>query len=235
MRLSVVIPCYNEAKNLKVLFDRCGSLFTNSDVEVVFVNNGSTDDSGKIFAELGQETSNVKVVTITENHGYGYGILVGLTETTGEVIGWTHADLQTDPRDVLKALDIFRTYGSNIFVKGLRRKRPMGDVIFTWCMSAFETLLLHRFLWDINAQPTFFSRELYATIAGGPKDFSLDLFAYFVAKCKGQEVKRFDVKFEERLHGISHWNVDLRSKWKFIVRTIRYSVELKKGLKYGNY
>ena len=50
-----------------------------------------------------------------------------------------------------------------------------------------------------------------------------------------QEVKRFDVKFEERLHGISHWNVDLRSKWKFIVRTIRYSVELKKGLKYGNY
>ena len=235
MRLSVVIPCYNEEKNLKLLFARCTPLFENIDVEVVFVDNGSTDDSSRIFSQLGQESSNVKVVTITENRGYGYGILVGLSETTGEVIGWTHADLQTDPRDALKALDIFRIYGPNIFVKGLRKKRPIGDVIFTWCMSAFETLLLRRVLWDINAQPTFFSRNLYATIADGPEDFSLDLFAYFMAKCKGNKVKRFDVKFEERIHGISHWNVDLRSKWKFIVRTIRYSVELKKGLKYGNY
>ena len=64
-----------------------------------------------------------------------------------------------------------------------------------------------------------------------PYDFSLDLFAYYLAKRKNLNIHRIPVLFSDRLYGISHWNFSLISKFKFIKRTILYSVKLKKSFK----
>ena len=76
---------------------------------------------------------------------------------------------------------------------------------------------------DINAQPTLFRRDFYRTWQSPPHDFSLDLFAYHQALVAGLEVQRFPVRFGERAHGVSHWNVNWMAKWKFIRRTVAYS------------
>jgi glycosyltransferase involved in cell wall biosynthesis len=231
MKFSLIIPCYNEAKNIPTLLDRCQQLTSRSDLEVVLVDNGSTDDTPVVLQALLPLYLSCRSIRIEQNQGYGFGILSGLNVATGDILGWTHADLQTDPQDLLFGIEFFEKNGINCFVKGSRIGRPLADTIFTMGMSFFETLLLAKPLWDINAQPTMFSRIFFETWHEPPNDFSLDLFAYYQARALGLKVFRFPVMFGERVYGMSHWNVDWISKWKFILRTIDYSFKLRGAIK----
>ena len=228
IRFSLVIPCFNEAKNLPLLLERCKVLTARPDIEVILVDNGSTDDSYHVLLTLLPSYAGCRVVRVEKNQGYGFGILSGLRAANGEILGWTHADMQTDPQDALIGLSAFDKYGTAIFVKGHRYGRPLADVAFTVGMSVFETLLLARPMWDINAQPTMFSRTFFESWNTPPNDFSLDLYAYYIAQVKGLKVYRFPVEFGQRAHGVSHWNVNWSAKWKFIRRTINFSLQLKR-------
>lgn len=231
MKFSLVIPCYNEAANLPLLLSRCKNLANVPDVEIILVDNGSTDETPTDLQALLPAYPGCRSVRVELNQGYGFGILTGLRAATGDILGWTHADMQTDPQDALRGLEIFEKYGLNSFVKGRRYGRPLTDVAFTIGMSFFETLLLASPLWDINAQPTMFSREFYESWQEPPHDFSIDLYAYYQARMAGLKVHRLPVLFGERAHGVSHWNVNWEAKRKFIRRTISFSVELRNKLK----
>lgn len=228
MRLSLVIPCYNEAANLPLLLPRCAEVARSGNVEVILVDNGSTDDSARLLTELLPRHRGCRSVRVEKNQGYGFGILSGLRAAEGKVLGWTHADMQTDPADAQRGLALFERHGDDVFVKGRRYGRSFGDVFFTVGMSVFETFLLGHTLWDINAQPTMFSRVFFETWREAPHDFSLDLYAYYQAKRAGLSVHRFPVRFGQRAHGASHWNVNWVAKRKFIRRTIDFSLELRK-------
>lgn len=231
MSFSLVIPCYNEAQNLPLLLERCAKLAAAPEVEVILVDNGSTDDSPAVLGALLPRYPGCRTVRVEQNQGYGFGVLSGLGAAQSDILGWTHADMQTDPMDCLTGLALFRQHGANIFVKGRRYGRPAGDVAFTVGMSIFETVLLGRRLWDINAQPTMFSRRFFSTWRKPPHDFSLDLYAYFQARAAHLPVYRFPVRFGARAHGVSHWNVNWAAKRKFIRRTVDFSLELRKSLK----
>jgi glycosyltransferase involved in cell wall biosynthesis len=231
MKFSLVIPCYNEAANIPLLLDRCREGALRPGMEVILVDNGSTDKSQDVLRELLPNYPGCRTVRVESNQGYGFGILSGLAAASGKILGWTHADIQTDPQDALRGLEFFDRYGSNVFVKGRRYGRPLGDVAFTVGMSAFETVLLGRPMWDINAQPTMFSRAFFETWREPPHDFSLDLYAYFQARRAGLAVHRFPVLFRERAHGVSHWNVNWAAKRKFIRHTVMFSLELKSRMK----
>ncbi len=236
MRLSLVIPCYNEARNLPLLVARLRETFVRDDVEAILVDNGSTDDSPAVLADLLRAPSRIRSVRVEKNQGYGFGILSGLRAAQGEIIGWTHADMQTDPADALRGLALFEASTASsdpssvpsLFVKGRRHGRPLADVVFTAGMSAFETLLMRRRMADINAQPTLFPRGFFADWRDPPHDFSLDLYAYYQALRAGLRVERFPVRFGERAHGMSHWNVNWRAKARFIRRTVDYSLRLRR-------
>lgn len=232
MKLSLVIPCYNESANLPPLIARCAEVAEAADVEVLLVNNGSTDDSAEVLARLLPNHPGVRSVNVEKNQGYGFGILSGLRAATGDVLAWTHADMQTDPMDAIKGFEFFKRHGTALFVKGKRHGRPFADVAFTVGMSCFETALLKKPMWDINAQPTMFSRGFFQTWSDdAPHDFSLDLYAYYMARSAGLTVHRFPVLFGKRLHGTSHWNVNWAAKRKFIKRTVDFSLELKKKVR----
>lgn len=234
MKLSVVIPCYNEAENIPLIFEKFKSVIKDEDMEVILVNNGSGDNSAEVIERFLPDNSYARCVVVPVNQGYGYGILQGLKEAKGDFIGWTHADMQTDPADIIKAYHVLEENGwsEKIYVKGARSGRSIGERFFTFGMGVFETLYLGKKLFDINAQPNIFPRSFYTQWENPPYDFSLDLYALYMAGVKGLEVKRIDVIFPPRIHGASHWNTGLASKWKFIKRTIDFSVKLKKeGIK----
>lgn len=231
MKLSLILPCYNEALNLPHQLERCKAVGAHPDVEVILVDNGSTDNTSEVLRELLPQYPGCRSIRVEQNQGYGYGILAGLKAATGDILAWTHADTQTDPQDALTGLDLFKKHGPDIFVKGRRYGRPLGDVAFMVGMSIFETLLLRKPLWDINAQPNMFSRKFFESWVNPPDDFSLDLFVYYQARQQGLPVHRFPVLFSERMHGVSHWNFSWASKRKFIKRTIEFSLSLKKSLK----
>ena len=236
MLLSLVIPCYNEARSLPALAQRCAEVTgAESDCEIILVDNGSTDDTPAVMQAALEGKDRLRSTRVPVNRGYGFGILSGLAAARGDILGWTHADLQTDPMDALRGLEAFKaaTDPARLFVKGSRYGRPAADVAFTFGMSVFESVLLRRPLRDINAQPTLFPRSLYETWTSPPDDFALDLYAYVSAKSAGLDVARFPVRFGERVHGVSHWNVDWRSKVKFIRRTMDYSLRLQRELSTG--
>jgi glycosyltransferase involved in cell wall biosynthesis len=231
MKFSLIIPCYNESANLPLLLERCKGLVEQPSVEVILVDNGSTDDSPMVLERLLPAYPGCRSVRVDVNQGYGFGILSGLRAAEGEILGWTHADLQTDPMDALRGLAFFDQHGPDIFVKGRRFGRPLADVVFTFGMSVFETVLLGKPMWDINAQPTMFSKAFFQRWQAAPSDFALDLYAYYQAHIQGLKVYRFAVRFGERAHGVSHWNVNWAAKRKFIRRTVDFSLQLKKSLR----
>ncbi|MBW8807565.1 MAG: glycosyltransferase, partial [Lysobacter sp.] len=232
LSLSLVIPCYNEAANLPLLVARLRETFLDDRAEVVLVDNGSTDDSPAVLAQLLAGQQRIRSVRVEVNQGYGYGILTGLRAARGDVLGWTHADMQTDPQDALRGLALYDQAAdpARLFVKGRRYGRPAADVAFTVGMSVFETVLMSRRMWDINAQPTLFPRAFFERWHEPPHDFALDLYAYYQALREGLRVQRFAVRFGERAHGSSHWNVNWQAKLRFIKRTVDFSLRLRQGL-----
>jgi len=233
IKLSIILPCYNESENIPVILEKFSAVMNRPDVEILFVNNGSSDASKDIFSQTIPKYFFAKVIDIKVNQGYGFGITSGLREAKGEYIGYMHADMQTDPADPLKALEIIEKQPNpeNCFVKGDRKGRSFVDQFFTIGMSLFETIYLNTRLWDINAQPNIFHRSFFESIKDNcPKDFSLDLYFLYMAKKKKLNIIRFDVMFPDRIFGSSNWNTGIVSKWKFIKRTVQFSTKLKRGL-----
>jgi len=233
---SLVIPCYNESKNLYALVDRCEFLLNKrEDVEVLLVDNGSIDDTDEVLMDLSKNCNHPRLRTtrVAINRGYGFGIKAGLKLSVGKVLGWTHADLQTDPADFLDAIKFFdkeKDSANKIFVKGERHGRPFRDVVFTRGMSLVERLLLGVRMCDINAQPTVFSRDFFLSWNKPPDDFSLDLFAYHESIKNNLPTKRFPVEYGLRLSGIGH-NETLYSKIKYSWKTVLFSFGLRKHLR----
>ncbi len=231
--LSVILPCFNEAKNIPIILESFKKVLNREDVELIFVDNGSTDNTQKVFNELLPQYSFAKCAKVDVNKGYGFGILSGLKIAQGKYLGWTHSDTQTDLGDILRGLTLIETSSdpTNTYIKGLRRGRLWADEFFTIGMSIFESLILWTPMWDINAQPNIFPRKFFEKWQNAPFDFSFDLYYYYVATKNRYKIKRFDVKFSKRLHGRSSWNVNWKSKLRFIFRTISFTLKLKHKLK----
>lgn len=238
-KLSIVVPCYNEAGNIPLIFARFREVLGNrQDVEILLVNNGSKDNSAQVFAdELAKaQDSRIRVVDVKVNTGYGSGILSGLKESSGTVLSWTHADMQTDPKDVLLAWEAYenatKSAGREVFVKGKRRNRAAAEQFFTWGMQVVASMALGTALDDVNAQPKLFSRAFYEQYLskGAPNDFSLDLYALYWAhkQCRIVEIPVF---FNKRMHGEAKGGGSFKTRIKLIKRTWAYIFELQKSLK----
>ena len=82
-QLSIVVPCYNEVLNLPNIFAKFDDILAKrTDIEVILVNNGSTDNSAQVFEKeiSARKEKNIKLVNVMQNQGYGYGILSGLEQ-----------------------------------------------------------------------------------------------------------------------------------------------------------
>ena len=237
-KLSIIIPCYNEVGNIPSLFQKLRT-FQNRDIEIILVNNGSTDETSAVLSkELDDKSSIIKSVSIKENIGYGHGIMTGVRFSQGQIISWTHADLQTDPLDVVNA---FSTYINNpdykkCILKGRRIGRNLFDVFFTFWMGVLSTILMRVKLTDINAQPKMFHRSFLENMKDVPNDFSLDLYLLYQARINNYSVIEYPVQFSKRIYGESKGGGTLKGKWKLIKRTWTYMIKLRKKIKeqHGN-
>lgn len=226
--LSIVLPCYNESENLPGLLDAYKKVISRDDIEIIIVDNGSTDETAQVLQEIKHMYSFLKIVTIEKNNGYGNGIITGLHEAQGKYIGWSHGDLQTPPIDIISGLKIIEDNKmENFLVKGRRLKRPLFNTLFTVGMSVFETTLFGTLLYDINAQPNIFPTSFFKKWVNAPLDFSLDLYCLYMAKKHKLKIVRFPVEFKPRVAGVSKWDIGWKSRWKFIKRTLAFSFKLR--------
>ena len=230
--LSIVIPCFNEAENISLLIQKLKTI-QNKNIEVILVNNGSSDNTANVLSEeLSNEEQFLKSISIDHNIGYGHGIMTCIKEALGDVIAWTHADLQTDPTDVINAYSEFTENPDyeNCILKGKRIGRNMFDTFFTIGMGIISSYLMGVRLTDINAQPKMFHRSFVEKLTNAPNDFSLDLYILFQARHNGYEILEYPVHFGNRIYGESKGGGTLRGKWELIKRTLVYMNKLKEKL-----
>ena len=231
-KLSIVIPCYNESANIPALLDKLEAI-QNRQTEIILVDNGSTDETAVVLEEeLVDKKPFLKSVSITQNIGYGHGIKTGFKEAAGDVIAWTHADLQTDPIDVMNAYSIYmeKTNNKKCILKGKRIGRNLFDTFFTFGMGVLSSFLMGVKLSDINAQPKMFHRSFLEKMANAPDDFSLDLYFLYQARVNGYEILEYPVHFGKRLHGNAKGGGTMQGKWKLIKRTWGFMNELKEKM-----
>ncbi len=225
MSYSIVLPCYNEAPNLPLLVERFRNFAGKWDFELILVNNGSTDNSAEVLAEIQAVPGNsfVRVVNIAKNLGYGHGLHTGLDAARGDILAFSHADIQTPPEDVFRAFNLWtheRLPLRGTIVKGLRPGREAARRLTRWLryLTAFCTGVS---LEDINGQPKVFHRSLLAAMERPVQDFSYDTYVLYLAIREGWRVKTLEVAFEPRLHGESKWAGTFLKKSRTIISYIR--------------
>ena len=216
-KISCVISCHNEEKNILLLTDQIKKNNLEKNYEIIIVNNGSTDSSWSVISKIKNEFPHIRFINIEKNLGWGNGITEGLKYATCEYVGWTHGDLQYNLNSLLKVEELLNDKNNrhdNILIKGRREKRKFSDAIFTFLMSIIASVLTGKIMYDINAQPNFFSKNLLKEFENTPKDLMLDIYLYYkILKKKNNQIIRIQVSQEERIFGSSSWNQNFISKF----------------------
>lgn len=231
MKLSIVVPFYNEAKNAPLVLEAFKVFSARYEFELICVNDGSKDNTEQVFNSLlrGGQYPFVKFISYSPNGGYGHAIMTGVRAAQGEVIAWTHSDMQTPVADVFRAYDSYTLHAIRYtLIKGWRTSRTLQQVVLSFGMAVIASVILRKKLTEINAQPKLFPKEMADLLKDAPKDFSLDLYLLLQAKKHNYEIKKIKVKFPDRLHGQSSWAFSWKSKLKTIWRSVKYIWKLRK-------
>ena len=224
--LTIIVPCYNEEKNLnKLLYNIQELLNLNSFIKVFLVDNGSTDNSNKMIKNNPIfKLQNFELIEVKKNIGYGNGIMQGLKKVDTKFYSWTHADLQTDIKDVLNAYNINKDKldKENCIIKGKRKNRNFLDNLFTVCMSFIATILTLSLQYDINAQPKIFSKKMFLKLKNPPDDFMLDLYFMIMVKKFRFKIINHPVYFKKRKFGVAKGGGSIKGKIILSLLTIKY-------------
>ena len=122
MNFSLIIPCYNEARNIPILIKKYSKFLIKKNNELILVDNGSKDETQKVFKKL-SKYKNIKTCKVKKNIGFGHGLKRGIQKAKGKYLIYSHADLEVDPKDITKSINIFNKnkYKNNkLFIKGNR-------------------------------------------------------------------------------------------------------------------
>jgi glycosyltransferase involved in cell wall biosynthesis len=97
LKLSVVIPVYNETRTLRTLVEKVRAVAL--DKEIIIVNDGSTDTTADVLKQLAAEFQDIKVIHHARNTGKGAAVRTGIQQSTGSIVIIQDADLEYDPND----------------------------------------------------------------------------------------------------------------------------------------
>ena len=231
--ISVIIPCYNEERNLIKIVEAINHLKSNNQIKIEFiiVNNGSTDNTKDILKNLSHEEY-LKYINLERNAGYGGGIIAGIKKSKAKIIAWTHGDIQCDIGDVIigynkfkKDLDLNKS-----IVKGFRVNRRFIDSFFSKLMEITASIVFLKNFKEINAQPKLFNKKLFKFFKNSPNDFSLDLFLLYTAKKNNLNINEFPVYYKKREYGYSKGGDSFIGKFKLSLRSLKYIFKLRFNL-----
>ncbi len=168
MKLSVVIPVYNERRTLRQVVQRVAEAPLES--EIVCVDDGSTDGSREILAELEIKYPQLKVFLQPANQGKGAALRRGIQQATGDFVMIQDADLEYDPADypaLLQPLidgkaDV--VYGSRFLGSGPHRVLYFWHSVANWFLTLVSNCLTNINLTDMETCYKAFRREVIQSI-----------------------------------------------------------------------
>lgn len=220
--ISVFLPVYNEEPNLPPLHTKLDDALSKlgRTAEIVFVDDGSTDDSLKVLRELAVKDERVRVVALKRNYGQTAAMAAGIDAARGRVLIPMDADLQNDPADIVRLLE----------------KLDEGyDVVSGWRKNRQDKLVTRKI-------PSMLANRLISWIGGVPlHDYGCSLKAYrreslqdvklygemhrfipIYASWAGARVAEIPVEHHARTMGKSKYGLSRTIKVIFDLMTIKF-------------
>lgn len=218
MKLSLVVPCYNEAENVALFQDAVITAFEGCgyDYEIIFVDDGSKDATLHNLKKLhAAQRCPVKVISFSRNFGKEAGIYAGLQHATGDYISLIDADLQQRPEIVRDMVNILDSQPQYDVVAAYQDRRREGKVLSFFKKSFYAIInkLSKVSLQSDASDFRTFRRSVAESILqlGEYHRFSKGIFAWV-----GYETCFIPYTACERAHGTTKWNF-----WKLL----NYAIE----------
>lgn len=105
MKLSIIIPCYNEEKTIEEIVKKVVDVrLPKIKKEIIVVNDGSQDKTSKILKKIKKNNPEIKIIETRQNQGKGAAVRLGLKNATGDLVLIQDADLEYDPKDIPRLL-----------------------------------------------------------------------------------------------------------------------------------
>jgi len=219
MKLSLVIPCYNEEDNVERFFNEVNNFFFYNidDYEFIFINDGSKDNTYKTLKDLyiNNPTYNIQVLSFSRNFGKEAGIYAGLKASKGDYVCIIDADLQQHPQVVLKMLKEIEKDDDIDCVAAYQEERNEGAIL-TKFKSAFYKIINKLAEVDfVNGASDFrlLNRKMVDAVLSMSEyhRFSKGIFSWV-----GFNTKYISYKANEREAG--------ESKWSFL-KLFKYAID----------
>lgn len=145
MFVSIIIPCFNEERVVAETYDQLSAVLVNDDTlqyELLFVDDGSRDETGIILRGLAHRDSRVRLISFSRNFGHQAAVSAGIRHCRGDLAAIIDADLQDPPQVIPEMIRQLRETGSNV-VYGVRKRRR-GETLFKRVTAKLFYLTLNQ-------------------------------------------------------------------------------------------
>ncbi len=221
MKLSVVIPIYNEEENIEILHERLSNTLQSmkDEYEIIYVDDGSNDRSLEILERIQKEDNHVLVLSMRRNFGQTAAFAAGFDFAKGDVIVTMDADLQNDPDDIPRLIELIKEYD---LVSGWRKDRKdpffsrrLPSVIANWLISKVTGVKLHDYGCSLKAYKKDIVKNL--RLYG-----EMHRFIPAVASWYGVRIAEVPVKHYPRLRGKSKYGISRTFKVLLDLITVKF-------------
>ncbi len=204
--LSIVVPIYNEALNIPLLYERLTLVLTRmgNPYEVICIDDGSKDSSFAALTEIAQKDSRIKVIHFRHNFGQTAAIAAGIEVSSGDIVILIDSDLENDPEDIKTIVDMMDE-GYDV-VSGWRKNRWKGEFVTRKIPSLAANSLISKVtgvkLNDFGCTLKGYRRDIIKNITLYGE---MHRFIPAYAKRHGARIGEVEVRFTPRIHGKSNY------------------------------
>ena len=223
--LSIILPAYNEAENIKKAIDDCFDYLNtlNCRYEVIVIDDGSTDNTGKILVDMTEKHSNLRIITHAKNEGYGIALRDGFKAAQSELVFFTDSDRQFAIESLSEMLPLIETVD---IVIGYRfgRKDHFIRKFLSCGYNMLVSLLFDLNVKDIDCAFKLFKREVFYKIEIESSHFFINTEILAKARLYGFNIAEIGINHYPRINGISKVSL------KYIPLTLRELLRIKKSI-----
>ena len=217
--ISFIIPVYNEEGSLKELHDKIFKVMkeVGKPCEILFINDGSTDQSPEVIREIISTDDRVKTVNLRKNFGKSVALNIGFKRANGDLIFTMDSDLQDDPIEIPNFLKAIEEGADLVTGWKVNRQDPKEKTIPSKVFNTIVSIMSGLKLKDYNCGFKCYKKRVTQEVRLYGE---LHRFVPFLAHKKGFKIKEIPVKHRERKFGVSKFGPERYARGFFDLLTV---------------